>query len=157
MIILTRRLHQRTPTYSLALKTRFKWKTNISWTTTAILIWVGFPLEPKDVPSKWHPEKMRSWLSSVMWLTQANISENILIHQPGNCHYVFLGPNDLKLYSVVDLKSCVQPTPGSNITNILVEVFLSKPLTGNLLTQFLPTALLLIIRKKNLFSYFIQT
>ena len=60
------------------------------------------------------------------------------------------GPPVLKLYSVVDLKFCVQPIPGSNITEILVEFFLSKPLMGNLLTQFLPTALLLIIRKKKI-------
>ena len=72
---------------------------------------------------------------------------------------IFVGPTDLKLYSVVDLKYCVlgQQTSGSNITEILVEFFLSKPLMGNLLTQFLPTALFLIIRKTNFIFYFIQT
>ena len=60
---------------------------------------------------------------------------------------IFLGPPELKLYSVVDLKFCVQLNSDSNITEILVEFFLSKPLMGNFLTQFLPTALFLIIRK----------
>ena len=65
------------------------------------------------------------------------------------------GPPNLKLYSVVDLKFCVQPIPGSNITEILVEFFLSKPLMGNFLTQFLPTALFLIIRETILTDLFL--
>ena len=72
---------------------------------------------------------------------------------------IFVGPTDLKLYSVVDLKYCVhvQQDSGSNITEILVEFFLRKPLMGNFLTQFLPTALFLIIRKTKLIFHFIQT
>ena len=62
---------------------------------------------------------------------------------------IFVGPTDLKLYSVVDLKYCLHVQQTSNITEILVEFFLSKPLLGNFLTQFLPTALFLIIRKTN--------
>ena len=33
---------------------------------------------------------------------------------------------------------------------IVVEFFLQKPLTGNLLTQFLPTTLFIIIRKQKI-------
>ena len=50
------------------------------------------------------------------------------------------------LYSVVDLRFCVF-NKIDNYTEVLVEVFLSKPLMGDFLTQFLPTALFLMIRQ----------
>ena len=56
------------------------------------------------------------------------------------------------LYSVVDLRHCVF----NNDTEVLVEVFLRKPLMGNFLTQFLPTAMFLMIRQAIIYQYSIK-
>ena len=63
---------------------------------------------------------------------------------------MFPGPADLNLYSVVELRSCLQDdideAAHAIYQGLLIEFFLRKPLTGNFLTQILPTTLFVIIR-----------
>ena len=60
------------------------------------------------------------------------------------------GPTELNLYSVVEVRSCLQDdvdTAAHDIyQGLLIEFFLRKPLTGNFLTQILPTTLFVVIR-----------
>ena len=60
------------------------------------------------------------------------------------------GPRDLNLYSVVEVRYCLQDDVDEAARNVyqglLIEFFLRKPLTGDFLTQILPTTLFVLIR-----------
>ena len=56
------------------------------------------------------------------------------------------GPEELQLYTVVGVNYCTADI--RNFTGLVVEFLLQKPLTGNFLTQFLPTSLFLVIRRE---------
>ena len=60
--------------------------------------------------------------------------------------YTFLGSNDLPLFVFKKIKYCKKNNITDAYQGILVEVFMERPLMGNILTQFLPTLMFLIIR-----------
>ena len=62
-----------------------------------------------------------------------------------NKSYIITGPVELQLYTVVGVNYCTADI--RNFTGLVVEFLLQKPLTGNFLTQFLPTSLFLLIRR----------
>ena len=143
MILPFLRLPPRTPTYSSVPRISFTLKRKILYPGLATLPWLGFHLELKDV--QWKCLLLRKrWPSSyVKWLIQENISKRT----SPTLYSIILGPSHLMLYSVVDLRYCLF-TDTNNYTEVLVEVFLRKPLMGKFLTVFLPTALFLIIRQE---------
>ena len=59
------------------------------------------------------------------------------------------GSMNLPMYSVEGIKYCkkdIEDSFNNSYKGIIVEVSLSRPIMGNIITQFLPTSLFLIIR-----------
>ena len=60
------------------------------------------------------------------------------------------GPKDLAIYTVADLNFCENYTADENVSafsnGVLVEILLQRPILDNILTKFLPTSLVLILR-----------
>ena len=67
------------------------------------------------------------------------------------CKIFVSGPSNLNLYSVVEVKYCLNADVDAADKNpyqqgLVIEFFLRKPLTGDFLTQILPTTLFVLIR-----------
>ena len=61
---------------------------------------------------------------------------------------LILGPSELALYTVIGVKYCKKKLKhyDEEVNGLLVEILFERPIMGNILTQFLPTTLFLIIR-----------
>ena len=73
----------------------------------------------------------------------------------GKFYKMFLsGPVTLNLYSVVEVRHClkadVDEADKNTYQGLVIEFFLRKPLTGDFLTQILPTTLFVLIRLNNI-------
>lgn len=57
-----------------------------------------------------------------------------------------LGENEMGLYMYKSIRYCKTSNLADSFKGIRIEVFMERPLMGNMLTQFLPTVLFLFIR-----------
>ena len=53
---------------------------------------------------------------------------------------------NLAMYTITNIKFCEKKEVTESRQGIIIEVFLGRPLMGNILTEFFPTILFVIIR-----------
>ena len=96
---------------------------------------------------------VKIWYMSLIKTSHSSFDTSLLEKAPLSshrlCHFIFItipGPRHVGMFSFHGMEFCKQASVADNHQGILVETFLYRPLLVNILSQFLPTLLFLLIR-----------